>query len=105
MYAMLFSNRNLINSESLNIKIDYQVIEFLESGNFLGVAIDTKSNFRYNIKNLCITFSKTIGLFYKLKFDVSSDNLIKIYYSLSYPYLLCCNKIWGGTYDSHLKCN
>ena len=102
-YAMLFSNRNLLNSESHNIKLDDQVIEFLENGNFLGVTIDTKLNFSYHIKNICIKLSKTIGLFYKLRFDVPRVNLIKLYYSLFYPYLLYCNKIWGGTYDSHLK--
>ena len=40
-YAMLFSTQNMINSESVIIKLSDQVIEFLESEHFLGVTIDT----------------------------------------------------------------
>ena len=84
---------NIINSELLNIKLQYQVVEFLESRNFFGVSINTKLNFNYHIKNICIKLS-----------NVARVNLIKLYYSLLYPYLLYCNKIWVCTFDdSHLK--
>ena len=65
IHDMFFSNRNLINSEWLNIKFNEQVTSFLESGNFLGVAIDTKLNFSFHIENICINSSKAIGLFKK----------------------------------------
>ena len=48
-------------------------------------------------KNYELQFSKNKGLFYKLMFNVSRVNLIEFYYCFY------CNKIWGGTYDSHLK--
>ena len=28
--------------------------------------------------------------------------MIKVYYSLIYPYVIYCNLAWGGTYPNHL---
>ena len=101
-YAILFSNRSMSDASS-RVKLSDQYIEFVESGKFLGVTIDNKLSFAHHIGNVCSKLSRTIGVFYKLRHDIPRDNLIRLYYSLFYPYLLYCNVIWGGTYQSHLE--
>ena len=39
---------------------------------------------------------------FKLKDFVPQSVMLKIYYSLVYPYLIYGNLVWGGTYPTHL---
>ena len=29
--------------------------------------------------------------------------MVKLHYSLNYPYLTYCNEIWGGTFETYAK--
>ena len=104
-HAILFSNR--IRSENiplnLNLQMNQQFIDLVENGKFLGVTIDSRLTFSQHIKTICAKLSKTVGIFHRLQSDVPLPNLINLYYSLFYPYLLYCNMAWGGAYESHLK--
>ena len=51
---------------------------------------------------LCRKLSKTAGIFNRLKNILPTDILIKLYYSLVYPYFLYCNSVWSGTHGTHL---
>ena len=64
-----------------------------ESGKFLGVMIDRSLRFDEHVSVLCRKLSKTAGIFNRLKNILPTDILIKLYYSLVYPYFLYCNSV------------
>ena len=46
--------------------------------------------------------SKSVGIMYRLSSQVPKSCLLKLYYSLVYPYLTYCILVWGGSFISHL---
>ena len=71
-------------------------IEIVQSGKFLGVTLDNSLSFNLHIGLFCNQLSKIVGIFYKLHSLVDEMVLIKLYYSMVYPYLIYCNLAWGG---------
>ena len=55
-----------------------------------------------HVSVLCRKLSNTAGIFNRLKNILPTDILIKLYYSLVYPYFLHCNSVWSGTHAVHL---
>ena len=102
-FAMLFTNRNVTPSSLDHISINSEIIDVVETGKFLGLKLDNKLTFSFHLKDISVKLSKTVGIFYKLQPDVPRNNLISLYYSLFYPYILYCILIWGGSYNTHLK--
>lgn len=101
--SMLFSNRiSLENADSV-VSLNNTNISFLHSSKFLGVTVDSRLRFNEQISSLCCKLSKTVGIFYKLSFYLPKSSLIRLYYSLFYPYVIYCNLIWGGAYNVHLN--
>ena len=52
---------------------------------------------------LCKQISKTIGMFFRSRFYLSSKINLTLYYSLIYPYITYCNSTWSSTYISNLN--
>ena len=69
----------------------------------MGVTLDSRLNFALHTREVCSKLSKTLGIIYRLREIVPQDILLKLYYSLFYPHLSYCNRIWGSTYDLHLQ--
>ena len=47
-------------------------------------------------------FSKSIGIIYKARKYINKQNLINLYYSLIFSYLIYCNEIWGKACQTYL---
>jgi len=47
--------------------------------------------------------SKNINVMVKLKHDVSKATLIRVYYSLIYPYLTYACTLWGNNHNAPLS--
>ena len=99
---MLITNRNAPNLTQV-LKINSTYIKHVESHKFLGVTIDNKLSFSPHISEISNKISKSIGIMFKLSQYLPSQTLLNIYYSLAHSYLMYCNTIWGGTYDTHLQ--
>ena len=48
--------------------------------------------------------SKSVGIIAKVRFYLSSQTLMTLYYSHVYPFLTYCNVAWSSTYCSSLNC-
>ena len=59
--------------------------------------------FHIHINHICNKISKTVGILYRIRPYLTESLLIQLYYSFVYPYLIYCNKIWGGAADVHLE--
>jgi hypothetical protein len=52
---------------------------------------------------VCKKISKSIGIIYRSRFELSTNAKLSLYYTLIYPYLTYCNKVWSSTYVSSLN--
>ena len=95
-FSMLFTNRQHDITDEQVILAGVNVPS-RESGNFLGVMINKSLRFDMHESVLCMKLSKTAGIFNRLKNILPTDILIKLYYSLVYPYFLYCNSVWSSS--------
>ena len=98
--VLLISNRP--RSPHFSVRLEDHTLSLVSDHKFLGITIDDKLKFDTHIKLLCKKISKSIGIMFKLKEYVPQCVMLKIYYSLVYPYLIYGNLIWGGTFPTHL---
>ena len=86
----------------ININLNNDVICQKTNVKFLGTFIEDKLKFKPHIEYICKKISKSLGIIYKIKNHLPFRCLKQLYYSLIYPYLLYCIRIWGGTNSCHL---
>ena len=51
---------------------------------------------------LCGKVARSLGILYKLRQYLPLKDLIGLYYTFIYPYLVYCNLVWGNTFETHL---
>ena len=98
---MVFTNKK-IDIQTTSVKIDDLPLKFCNETKSLGVIFDQNLSFKSHIQVIISKISKTIGIFYKIRYLVPYNVLLNLYYSLIYPYLIYCLLIWGGTFKTHL---
>ena len=85
------------------IIFDSKFVDIVSEAKFLGVFVDNDLSFRKHISYVCNKLSKTVGILSKIKHFVPLDIMIKLYYSLAYPYFTYCNVVWENTFPTHVK--
>ena len=70
---------------------------------FLGITIDNTLKWRSHINEIRTKLSKIIGVTYKIRDYLNTDNLKQIYFSLAYPHLLYCCAVWGGACKTFIE--
>ena len=50
-----------------------------------------------------LEFKRSIGILSKLRYYVTLDTLITLYFALLYPFLIYGILIWGNTYPTNIK--
>lgn len=99
---MIFGTKYVEQSDP-NLKLNYRNEEITKVQNikFLGIYLDEKLSWNYQINDLCLKLSKKAGIFYQLQF-LPQKVLKLLYYSLVNSQLNYCNIIWGFTSKSNL---
>ena len=64
---------------------------------------DEKLSFRSHVVYTVTKLSKHIFILYKVRHFIPVYELVKIYYTLTHPHLICCITVWGGSYASLLN--
>ena len=92
--AMLFyPKQKIVNPPSL--KINEDIIEFVENFNFLGIVIDRHLNWNVHVQTIQKKIAKTVGVMSRLKHVVPHNVLKTLYNSLIFPYLNYGILAWG----------
>ena len=78
-------------------------IERVQYTKFLGVVIDEHLDWSQHIKEVCLKLSRTCGILYKIRKQLTTDAMLSIYYTLAYPFLYYCISVWGCTWPSFLN--
>ena len=87
----------------LNIEIDNQKIAPVFRTKFLGVVVDSKLYWKEHISYITWKIARGIEVITKARKYLNKDSLLILYYSFIYPYLICCNHVWGGAAKTHTK--
>ena len=78
------SSQNLFDSIALK-----QVTEV----KFVSVYMDEGLSWKSHISYICKKISKSVGIMHRVRFSLSSNTKIPLYYTLIYPYLTYCTTV------------
>lgn len=98
---ILFQNRSL-NNVMPHIQLQGETLTQMNCTKFLGVLIDEHLNWKFHIDEVCLKVSKICGIMYKIRYNLTQDALISVYYTLCYPHLTYCVSVWASTWPSFL---
>lgn len=103
LYLIFTNSRSVDRRLALPVTMGGRLVKFEGTTKYLGVFIDSALNFRVQIDAIVAKLSKTAGVLHRIKHFVPKDILLRLYYSLAYPYFIYCNVVWGNTSDAHLS--
>lgn len=87
----------------LQLKIFNQNIRNDSFVRYLGIIFDCNLNWKKHIHELTKKISKNIGILTKVRYFVSKDVMLQLYYSFFYSLITYGILIWGNTYENSLK--
>ena len=99
---ILFQSRSVVNNLG---SIFYGGCELkrLNSTKFLSVTIDENLNWKRHMQSVCLNLSNTCGILYRIRYNLTTEALRSLYYSLCYPYLIYCLSIWECTWPTVVR--
>ena len=65
--------------------------------------MDNNLNWKSHATYIAKKTKRSIGILSKLRYHVTLDTLITLYYALLYPFLIYGILIWGNTYPTNIK--
>ena len=99
---LIFHSAQVQLSHPTIIKIDKKPITQERSVKYLVMILDPALSWRLHITELAKTLSRTIGIFYKLRYLIPNDILKMLYNALIHPFVLYGVTAWGLTFPSYL---
>ena len=70
---------------------------------YLGILMDNNLNWKSHASYIAKKIKRSIGILSKLRYYVTLDTLITLYFALLYPFLIYGILIWGNTYPTNIK--
>ena len=70
---------------------------------FLGVLLDETLSWKFHLIELSTKWSRSVGIFYKLRHFVPKELLKTVFYSLFIFFLSYSIVVWGATHEKYLK--
>ena len=101
-YVIFKSNRKKI-ADKVSLYLGSKTLEQKKTVKFLGVYLDEHLMWKDHISYVCKKISKSVGILYRSRFNLTLKNKLSLYYTLIYPYIIYCNLAWSSTYVSNLN--
>ena len=101
-YMLINSN----SSQSCNFKEninDSEIKHTTCTSEYLGVDIDQNLSWTEHIHDLEMKLSRSVAMFYRIRYYLSNNALRSIYYSLTCSHLQYAIGVWGGAGKTALK--
>ena len=100
-HYMIFSKHDS-NVNNINITINSQSIQKVNSTQFLGITIDESLSWKQHITNTRQKISKSIGILCKCRKVLNRNTLLQLYHAFVSPYLSYGIELWGTAPQSLL---
>ena len=94
-HIMIFGKKKRGDPLHINIKIEGEKLDIVQSTKFLGLILDHELNWKLHIAYLTQKIAKSVGIISRARQLLNADILRQLYYSFLYPYLNYCTIIWG----------
>ena len=91
------------NNSDIHLLINDTKIARCKTVKYLGVNIDENLKFDSHINILSAKLSRNIGVMSRIRYFLSSRELLILYNSLVLPYINYCAVVWGSNYGSRIK--
>ena len=65
--------------------------------------IDEKLNWKSHIEYIRLKMAKDLGVMTRVREILPKDILVTLYYTLIYPHLIYCVRIWGSAKETALN--
>jgi hypothetical protein len=97
----IFSNSK--KAPLVNLLLNGSSIEYVKESKYLGMYLDEKLNWKYNIAHICSKLNQLSGAFRYLADYIKPDNIRQIYYAYVFPYIKYGIEVYGSCDQSILK--
>ena len=87
----------------LNLKINDQQLNREFFIKYLGVMIDSNLNWKKHAESVVKKIRRSVGILSKIRYYVSTEILMTLYYALVYPFIMYGLIVWGNTYETTIK--
>ena len=87
----------------LNLKINDQQLNREFFIKYLGIMIDSNLNWKKHLEFVVKKIRRSVGILRKIRYYVSIEILMNLYYALVYPFLTYGLIVWGNTYETTIK--
>ena len=98
-----FGKQNDTLIENVNLTIDGNCIDQVQSAIYVGVAMDNKLTWEKHIELISKKIRSQVGVMSELRRFLPSSTMLSLYYTLIYPYLTYCNFVWARTFNKLIK--
>ena len=93
---------------NVNLTLNNKQLQQEDCIKYLGVQIDSHLNWKPQIENITKKLKRSVGILSKVRYFISANILISLYYSLINPFLIYGILVWGNTYPTayiFLRCD
>ena len=70
---------------------------------YLGMYLDRFLDWNHHVKELSKKLSRANGILSKLRYNVSLETCIQVYYAIFFSYLIIGCNVWGFTSEKNIK--
>ena len=98
---MLFSRKTIYILP--NVYFHNDTLKWIDQIKYLGVTIDNKLSFTTHLNSIKNKISRGTGIIYSLIVYFLQSILLKLYFSITYPYLTQNIILWGGVSENKLR--
>ena len=98
---VIFHSPNKPVPDDVCIKFGKKVIKRVKYVKFLGILMDEHLSYKYHIQELHKKLSKTSGIFFKIRHQLSKEMLVSLYYFIFSSFLRYGLLVWGLTCESY----
>ena len=101
-HFMVF-HRSRIKTNDVNVIMQLNIIEHINSTKFLGLIIDDKLKWHEHIQHVTHKIARSVGILYKIRHYLNKQTLLNMYYTFVFPYLIYGVEIWGSASLNHIN--
>ena len=95
-------HRSRIKTSDINVIMQQNTIDRVNSTKFLGLIIDDKLKWHDHIQHVKHKIARSVGILYKIRHYLNKETLLNMYYTFVFPYLIYGVEIWGSAPLNHI---
>ena len=101
-FVLFYPPQRKVN-DPIKLYVNNTLLEEKNHVKYLGIMMDNNLNWKNHTIYIAKKITRSRGILSKLRYYVTLDTLITLYYALLYPFFIYGILIWGKTYPTNIK--